>query len=283
MRRDLIAERVFLEKLRELGLGRVDGRGKLGVVRARDADGPGGIRPGELLLNVSRHHVTGTREQLLHLVVAEVVGEHAGDVGLGQRGVELQAVAKLGVPGGIEFPIRTGESAERLDEIRHLHARRTRDPEFVGEVQGRMALQAVVLHLRFIQSHVTHLKVHADGGIAKHPGVVFLAAQIQAEEGPVQRLVPGIAETRGGADREYEGNDHEHQQHQEDDAEVLLKSFLDPRDHGVKRTTLRRPGWVSIALRACSRMAGPGGGLRGERERSGRVRPGLGDARGRTG
>src|SRR5215218_6115478 len=61
------------------------------------------------------------------------------------------------------------------------------------------------------------------------------------------------ADSGGGADSEDERNDDNRQQYGEDRAEVLLKGFLNPGNHGEKPPTLGRATLLARAKWASAR------------------------------
>jgi len=232
-RADLVAEGIILEKFGELGGAGVDGRGVGLVVGRGDVERPLRVGAAELGADILVEDVAGTADEQLGLADADVVGEHAGDVGLGDA-AGLEVVAESGVPDRVEFAVVAGEGGQGLDMVGDLGLRRGREVELVGQVEGGGALERVLLELFGAEAGVAELEGGAQVGVAEDAGLAVLGAEIVTEELARQRLAVGATEAGGGVRDEHEGDDDEAQQHAEDELKVLLKIALNPGDHGRK-------------------------------------------------
>lgn len=95
-------------------------------------------------------------------------------------------------------------------------------------------MQRKLLETITAQRRISHLQVDAELRVSNDAGNVVLIPEIDVEKWPVHRLLAGVADARGGSDRKDEGDNRESQQDQENQAEVMLERFLDPRNHGMK-------------------------------------------------
>ena len=113
--------------------------------------------------------------------------------------------------------------------------------KLIGEGEGGGALEGVTLQLGTV-GRVTGLKLGAQGRVAEQAALVFLRVKIIAEYTALNRMAFSAADTRGGSDGENERDDDESQQHRKNRAEMVLKIFLNPGNHGEKTSDARSGG-----------------------------------------
>src|SRR6266540_3262398 len=107
------------------------------------------------------------------------------------------------------------------------------DMDFVRKHQRCGSLETIFLQLGTV-CRIASLKLCTEGGVAEKTGLIVLGSQIVTEDVTLDNASVGASDAGCGTDRENKRDDNTAQQYREDNAEVMLEIFLDPRNHGEK-------------------------------------------------
>src|SRR5690606_6067823 len=168
---------------------------------------PGGFAEGELFGDSGVEDVAGAGEEGLHFLEDDFVGEHATDVGLGELRVGEEVIAEFLVALGIKAALVAVESVQGLRVVGDLPVGGVGEVEVLGEGEGGLTGEGVLLQLGSAEGVVAGAQVYAELGVAKEAFLGFTRVEVDAEEVALLSLASGGAGAGHGSDGEDEGDD----------------------------------------------------------------------------
>src|SRR5690606_18242279 len=140
-------------------------------------------------------------------------GEHATDVGLGELRVGEEGIAEFLVALGIKAALVAVEPAQGLRVFGDLPVGGVGEVEVLGEGEGGLTGEGVLLQLGSAEGVVAGAQVYAELGVAKEAFLGFTRVEVDAEEVALLSLASGGAGAGHGTDGENEGDDERSEEH----------------------------------------------------------------------